>query len=89
MSRIGATMTSVNTSSQHGDLSSNGSLDEESNNSFRAQTPTINATGFSMSSSSATSSASALSNQPNGIATTTKQDCKILVLLVSHHHYLH
>lgn len=72
MSRIGATMTSVNTSSQHGDLSSNGSLDEESNNSFRAQTPTINATGFSMSSSSATSSASALSNQPNGIATTTK-----------------
>ncbi|CCG24174.1 hypothetical protein CORT_0E05910 [Candida orthopsilosis Co 90-125] len=71
MPGIDAKMTSVNTSSQHGDLSSNGSLDEESNNSFRAQSPTVNATGFSMS-SSATSSASALSIPPNGIATMTK-----------------
>lgn len=60
----------VNSCNQQGDLSSNGSLDEESNNSFQAHTPTGNE--FNMSTSSVSSASALSATQHNGIATITK-----------------
>ncbi|KAI5967977.1 hypothetical protein CANMA_002745 [Candida margitis] len=70
MTSIDATMTSINNGTQQpGDLSSNGSLDEDSNNSFQAHTPIG---GLNMSNSSVSSASVLSSVQPNGIATMTK-----------------
>ena len=66
---IDATLAGNNTPTRQGDASSNVSLEEGSNNSYQAHTPTANTTNnFNLSSSSSLSSA----QQPNGIATLTK-----------------